>query len=46
MRTLTAAILYCILYVIVGFWYVIGFLADVLADVCTRLEDLIEEVRA
>lgn len=46
MRTLTAALLYCILYVLVAFWYTIGFIADVMADVCARLEDVIEKVRA
>jgi len=44
MKTLTAALLYCILYPTFGLWYVIAFAGDMVGIVAGWLEDMIERV--
>jgi len=44
MRTLTAALLYCILYLVFGAWYVVAFIGDMIGIVAGWLEDLIDRV--
>lgn len=44
MRTITAALLYCILYPVFGAWYVVAFIGDMIGIVAGWLEDLIDRV--
>lgn len=44
MRTLIAALLYCILYPTFGLFYVVAFISDVLVIAAGWLEDLIDRV--
>ncbi len=44
MRTIAAALLYCVLYPVFGTWYVVAFIGDMIGIVAGWLEDLIDRV--